>query len=177
MPSADLFSVEGIIFLLISEKHLPKSIVFSGYSEGGVLMTDEQKHQIADMRKNGYGYAAIAEVLGISKNTIKTYCNRNGLAGVRQKTHRLILPEELFCKECGKPLAQPEKIKRLKFCSKECRTKWWSKHPEAVNQKAVYHFICKCCGKEFINYGHSNRKYCSHECYIKDRFHKDGDKV
>ena len=29
---------------------------------------------------------------------------------------------------------------------------------------------CENCGKEFHLYGDSRRKYCSHECYIKDRF-------
>lgn len=141
-------------------------------------MTNEQKIRITAMREKGYGYAAIAEVLEIPKNTIKTYCNRNGLAGIRQQQHRLILPNYgQFCKECGKPIVQPEKTKKRIFCCKECRVKWWAKHPDAVNQKAIYHFTCQGCGKEFTNYGHSNRKYCSHECYIKNRFYKDGDKV
>ena len=33
---------------------------------------------------------------------------------------------------------------------------------------------CPHCGKEFHIYGDRRRKYCSHECYIADRF-KGGD--
>ncbi|RXM53885.1 RNA polymerase subunit sigma-70, partial [Clostridium tetani] len=29
------------------------------------------------------------------------------------------------------------------------------------------------CGKEFSAYGNKNRKYCSHNCYIRDRFWRD----
>ena len=29
---------------------------------------------------------------------------------------------------------------------------------------------CPACGKTFSAYGKRNRKYCSHECYIIDRF-------
>jgi len=29
---------------------------------------------------------------------------------------------------------------------------------------------CARCGKEFTSYGNKNRKYCSHDCYIKARF-------
>ena len=30
--------------------------------------------------------------------------------------------------------------------------------------------ICPVCKKTFTVYGNANRKYCSHECYIEDRF-------
>lgn len=30
--------------------------------------------------------------------------------------------------------------------------------------------VCPVCKKPFTVYGNANRKYCSHECYIEDRF-------
>lgn len=36
--------------------------------------------------------------------------------------------------------------------------------------KANYECICEYCGKTFLSYGNKNRKYCSHSCYINDRF-------
>ena len=66
-----------------------------------------------------------------------------------------------------------EKKKRKVFCSAECRVRWWNAHPYMVNQKAVYHFVCAYCGKEFTAYGNNKRKYCCHACYIKDRFGED----
>ena len=41
------------------------------------------------------------------------------------------------------------------------------------NRKAVYHFVCACCGEPFTAYGNENRKYCSHSCYIAGRFGKE----
>jgi hypothetical protein len=47
---------------------------------------------------------------------------------------------------------------------------WWKEHPERLNRKAVYGLVCAGCGKPFESYGNRYRKYCSHDCYIKDRF-------
>ena len=130
-------------------------------------MTKEQKSKITELRSNGCGYSAIAAELEISKETVKSFCRRNGLtSGVTQQT----VPPDCGCKECGKGIVQPEKMKTLVFCSKECRVKWWNKHPENVNKRAVYSFSCACCGKNFTAYGNSKRKFCSHNCYIQSRF-------
>ena len=40
-------------------------------------MTENQKEQIASMRLAGASYAAIAATLGLSRNTVKSYCLRN----------------------------------------------------------------------------------------------------
>ena len=45
-------------------------------------MTNEQKIQIAEMRKLGLGYIKIARNLGISENTVKSFCRRNNLASL-----------------------------------------------------------------------------------------------
>jgi hypothetical protein len=29
---------------------------------------------------------------------------------------------------------------------------------------------CACCGRCFDGYGHKNRKYCCHQCYVKKRY-------
>ena len=64
--------------------------------------------------------------------------------------------------------------KEKKFCSDECRHKWWNAHPEKITRKAVYSYTCSGCKKTFTAYGNSHRKYCCHACYIADRF-KGGD--
>jgi len=79
-----------------------------------------------------------------------------------------------LCPQCGALLTQTPGRKRVKFCSDNCRTAWWNAHPEKVNRKAVYHFTCAHCGKPFTAYGNTQRKYCSHACYIADRY-KGGD--
>lgn len=133
-----------------------------------VPVTNGQRAEVIRLRQEGIGYAAIASKLGISANTVKSFCRRNGLAGcVEEKKPTM---EEGYCRECGRKLVQPEKMKKISFCSKECRQKWWKEHPEQLQKKALYSFTCACCGKEFTAYGNKGRKYCSHECYIRDRF-------
>ena len=44
-------------------------------------MTDRQKERIRQMRADGYGYMKIAQELGISENTVKSFCRRKGLNG------------------------------------------------------------------------------------------------
>jgi len=139
-------------------------------------MTEEQKKQIIRLRKKGCGYTAVANKVGISKDTVKSFCRRNGLAGemAERTAGSEGQPEEGFCRECGTELRQRPGVKKKVFCCRECRDKWWHKHPEKIKQRAMYSFICAGCGKKFTAYGNSHRKYCSHECYVRSRF-KGGD--
>ncbi|MDO4301293.1 MAG: RNA polymerase subunit sigma-70 [Clostridia bacterium] len=126
-------------------------------------MTNEQKEKIIRFRNMGHGYAEIGREIGVSKDTVKSYCRRNGLKISDSKNVDK-------CRECSKPIMQYEKKKKRIFCCKACREKWWAAHPEQVNKKAIYSFECTFCGRKFTAYGNSKRKYCSHKCYIKDRF-------
>lgn len=128
------------------------------------IMTDEQKQQITTMRRDGAGYGKIAVILGISINTVKSFCRRHNL--VTKKTTSV-------CEQCGKPIEQNPGRKRKRFCCDACRNKWWNAHPELVKRKAVYTFTCLNCGKKFSVYGNSHRKFCSHTCYVEYRF-RDG---
>lgn len=128
-------------------------------------MTNEQKEKIAELRTLGYSCSKIGDELGISKNTVKTYCRRHNLSLKAEEACN-----STSCRNCGKSILQREKQKKRIFCSKECRENWWHAHPEQLQQKAVYEYSCAGCGKTFTAYGNSHRKYCSHECYIKTRF-------
>ena len=130
-------------------------------------MTIEQRSLILSLRDSGHGYSDIADRLGISKNTIKSFCRRNGASGVRAVNY---VERQNCCPQCGKKLIQPEKQKPRRFCSSQCRQAWWNAHPEMIKQKAVYSFVCPTCGKSFTAYGNSRRKYCSHQCYVQARF-------
>ena len=48
-------------------------------------MTTEQKNRIVSLRKEGYGYAAVAKKLGLTKNAVSYFCRQNGLAGAQEK--------------------------------------------------------------------------------------------
>lgn len=135
-------------------------------------MTENQKKQIARMRANGTGYGKIAQEMGISLNTIKSYCRRNKLNGnAAEETPAAVLSGvETKCENCGKVIRQIAKQKKKRFCCDKCRNEWWNSHLDLVKRKAVYKYVCPHCKKEFEVYGNSHRKYCCHECYIADRF-------
>jgi endogenous inhibitor of DNA gyrase (YacG/DUF329 family) len=123
----------------------------------------------------GVGYRAIASVLGLSRDVVRNYCKSHGLNGYASDltvNMKELIKQNKACLMCGKKLNQPATGRRRKFCSDECRRKWWLKHPEAIQKKesAYYEKTCIYCGKEFKTYGNKNRKYCSHDCYIHDRF-------
>ena len=131
-------------------------------------MTDAQRTAIADYRRNGYGYKKISQLTGVCESSVKTYCRRNGLTGTAVEARGGATEKPCLC--CGKPVIQYLGRKEKKFCSDSCRNKWWNSHLNLVNRKAMYDFVCPTCGRPFSAYGNRNRKYCSHECYIEDRF-------
>lgn len=135
-------------------------------------MTNEQRERIKSLRHDGWGYKKIAIALDISADTIKSFCRKSNLGGILASPGRI--PDDAHCRDCGKPLIQMPGMKKRKFCSTECRIRWWAGHPEAVKQKAVYSFTCPACQKNFSVYGNAARKYCSHECYVADRFKSGG---
>ena len=71
-------------------------------------MTDEQKQQIIALRRDGAGYGRIAAAVGISINTVKSFCRRHNLAARR---------EGAVCEQCGRPIEQNPGRKRKRFCS------------------------------------------------------------
>ena len=138
-------------------------------------MTNNQKEKIQEMRQEGQSYLQIASTLGISENTIKSYCRRNNLGtnvSAKTKTEKEIYTA---CKHCGKSLTHGTKGQPKKFCSEECRRLWWKANGSEHVKKAYYALSCTGCGKKFESYGNKSRKFCGHACYIKYRFKKEGD--
>lgn len=129
-------------------------------------MKEMVKKQIRIMRGRGMSFGQIGTSLNLPTSTIKSYCRRANVAAgsndVKEGMGR--------CLCCGIEVPQDPKRKEKKFCSNTCRMAWWNNNPDKVNKKAYYEFTCACCKKTFKAYGCSTRKYCSHECYIKDRF-------
>ena len=132
-------------------------------------MTQSEKYQIEIFRIQGIGYTEIAKRMRISVNSIKTYCRRNALGGKRgYETAGTI--SICACENCGKPVIQNPKRKRKRFCSDSCRNAFWNSHMDLVKRKAIYEFTCQHCGKQYTSYGNKTRKYCSHQCYVLERF-------
>ncbi len=142
-------------------KWSPEGLLFyCHFYYGGFCMTNLEKNKITELRKQGLGYRKISRIVGISENTVKSFCSRTKNSDKGKDV----------CKECGKPLIQTKGVKRKIFCSGQCRMKWWNNHKELLNRKKIREYICPCCGKTFSVYGNVKRKYCSYDCYIEDRF-------
>ncbi len=132
-------------------------------------MTDKEKKQVEVYRGQGLGYTEISKKMDLSIGTIKAYCRRHGFGGkVAYGETKVELV--LTCECCGKPVKQNPGRKKKRFCSDKCRNVWWNSHMNLVKRKANYECICLKCGKKFISYGNRDRKYCSHDCYVDDRF-------
>ena len=133
-------------------------------------MTIDQRKMIDSFRSQGMGYKRIAAQLGISENTVKSYLRRNTQpeetvsAQVPVQTPQPVTNTHI-CWKCGKLVTQNPGRKEKKFCSDACRYRWWNSHPAKDADR-----ICPVCGERFTAYGRRSRKYCSHACYILDRF-------
>ena len=141
-------------------------------------MTTEQKRMIDSLRAQGLGYKRIASETGISENTVKSYIRRTNISADAEKEAPTPAQEpaptdaqvDHRCLYCGRVVRQNPGRKDKKFCSDEHRTRWWNAHLDQVKRKAIYHFTCPACGKDFTAYGNTNRRYCCHACYIAHRF-------
>lgn len=120
-------------------------------------MTDKERQRIDALHEEGNGYKKIARVLDISPNTVKSYLRRK-----RTKEHT--------CLYCGKLVTQTPGKREKKFCSDECRSRWWNAHKDQAHHRNIRTLVCPVCGKQFEVFRSRERKYCSHECYIAGRF-------
>ena len=125
-------------------------------------MTTYEMEQIKTMRLQGLGYMKIGQTLGISNNTVRSFCRRNGLDGDAPK-------DVIFCKHCGKPIKIIPKRKPRKFCSDACRLAWWHTHRD--HSRNAKRRVCPTCQKEFTT--DRRQTYCSHTCYIRMRFGRE----
>ena len=116
-------------------------------------MTESQKTTILAMRQKGCTFSVIAETLGLSTNSVKSFARRNENRNV--------------CKNCGKNLPEKTTTKPRVFCCDKCKQIWWNAHRnDRVNSK-TQEFTCVTCNKPFTAYKGTDRKYCSKECYRK----------
>lgn len=141
-------------------------------------MTQAQANQIVEMRMKGIGYKSIGAVVGLSRDIVRNYCKSHNLMGYTSaltKNIKMKMENGEACLFCGADMEQPKTGRPRKFCCEKCRREWWKAHPEAVkrSEKASYECTCENCGRTFISYGNKNRKFCSHDCYIKYRFWRD----
>ena len=127
-------------------------------------MTEDQKNQIRQLRAQGLTINKIADGLGLNKDTVKTFCRRNGLNGTAIDKRPHPSGDIQTCMECGKLIDQEPQRKKRRFCSDKCRIAWFNHNRNRVISQ------CPCCGKTFHHNGANS--YCSRQCYITYRFHR-----
>lgn len=125
-------------------------------------MTEKQKTKIITMRKNGSTYSDIAAQLNLSVGTVKSFCSRNSTISLQSR-----------CKYCGNELNNTPGHRQKSYCSDRCRQRYWQEHSQHRGGSAIELCVCPVCGKSFFDYRKHHRKYCSHACYIADRYGKD----
>ena len=135
------------------------------------MMTIVQEEQIRVLRSQGMGYRQIGNQLNLSRDAVRNYCRSNKLNGY-QKAVQIMMTDDNVCSNCGELLVQPKTGRKRRFCCEACRRIWWGQNRDKVRKspEAIYGFTCKRCGKEFTAYGNPHRKYCSHKCFISDRY-------
>lgn len=129
-------------------------------------MNEIQRQKIRKLRTQGYGYLRISEELGISPNTIRSFCKKENIAGYIKVGEQLKGKDNLVvCKQCGKKFYQIAGRKKKIFCSSACCSVYWSNHKDKQRRFIPQKYECLICGKEYYEYPTRNRKFCSRECY------------
>lgn len=123
-------------------------------------MKNNQKEMIRNMRRRGMPYGDIAAALGLSSNTVKSFCRRENISVTNDSDSK----NRNLCKNCGAPLKHHPGSKKRTFCCDKCRYAWWNKN----RLKGNYRLTCFYCGHEFYS-NNKKQKYCGRECYIHSR--------
>ena len=110
-------------------------------------MTASEKKQLIELKDAGLGYKRIAACTGLPIGTVKTF----------------------FRRQAARDFSTGPVKRQRKFCSDQCRMRWWSAHPEQMNRKSGRKLTCPWCEKTFIVYGEKKRVYCSRVCYAAAR--------
>lgn len=130
-------------------------------SEGGHIMTNVEARKISELQRRGMGYRRIASVLNLPINTVKSYCQRHPVEEAK--------PQVSGCKNCGADLGENAAIYKKQFCCDGCRTAWWNAHRRMLRHTPAYTRTCAYCGEPFSIYGRPNQRYCSRDCYQRQR--------
>lgn len=118
-----------------------------------------KKEMIRRLREIGTSYRQIARRLGIPENTVKSICRHENIFNLKLQQP---IPR---CRCCNALLSST----RRHYCSDSCRYRWNYQH-RILGSKNAVRLVCKNCGKPFYSYPSCHRVYCSHKCYIEDRY-------
>ncbi len=136
-------------------------------------MTTDQQPRLQALREGGAAFTEIAEQLGMSVNTVKSYCRRQGIQPKTNDASPAPPTDTDCCAHCGKRLVSRTRHEK-RYCSNACRIAWWNAHREQLSRKGMVRLACTYCGRAFESYPSQQRKYCGHGCFIAHQ-HGGGD--
>lgn len=119
-------------------------------------MTPINELRIKNLREAGWGYKAIAEFCGLTRDEVRSHCTSHSLDSASTTQNHV-------CQWCGATLEGRSSLAH--YCSATCRHKAW----EARQLKARPQH-CLYCNKPFSSPTHARQKFCSHACYIAWRY-------
>lgn len=133
-------------------------------------MRKEQIDKIIELRKIGIGYRSIAAAMNLSRDVVRYHCKIAGLEGYGDEVKKR--PQEASSKKYCKIMINNNHVagRRKTYCSIDCKKKWELDHP------FFYEYECYYCGKHFRSRA-SGANFCSHKCYIRNRFYRKEDLV
>ena len=132
------------------------------------MLSTKQKESIEILRRIGWGYKRIGNQISATRDEVRSYCRSHDLMGRINITKDKEIFITTHCKACNKPIVQTFKGREKRFCSETCLRSWQKTHPR------YYEHICEHCGEDFKS-RNKEQKYCSHECYIRNRFWRTED--
>lgn len=163
-------------------------VSFACYSEGNAY--DPERERVRELRMNDMECKTIAEVMGIPEGVVISHCIRLGLP--ISGTCRLVKlspeeenwlryrqgpPPDLKCPTCGKLIVQPQRGRKKRFCSEQCRFKHWNTKREEKRAETGRETVCENCGKTFfaVKEKEAERRFCCRECYFDYRYGRRGE--
>ena len=130
-----------------------------------------RKDQARRLRAHGMSQGKVATMTGLTKGIVNNL-TKNDIVDTEDKALEIRMEAGEACMFCGAPIDQPlGPGRRRRFCSEECRRKYWQLHRHDNGRRPGIHHIqvCAYCGKTFDVYGNARRKYCCHEHYLLHR--------
>lgn len=125
--------------------------------------TKEKLSQVQDLIDQKKSRSEIAQIMGTTLGSIESIIGRYPFTGLKQCVSRLQLKK---CEFCGKEF-QPKKSKQ-KFCSYKC---YYS------SSKKTYSIVCQECGKIINSQSPIKNKFCSLECFNKNKHKQEYQKI